>query len=154
MLSGALEKAEALTWRVGCWGRCAVRARTLLLLLLLRLWGGTLWCRLLALVVGVQLTSSFRNCGLCLALAHGIWIICPRRRSSTTNTCITGCWVRWAGCVALVAKFCSFERLIVLITIKGAMLACDEFPTILLIHGVGTDCTIRFALCGYVCRKI
>lgn len=86
LLGGALEKAEALAWGVGCWGGGAVGARALLLLL--RLWRGSLWCSLLALVVGAQLGPSFCTRGLCLVLAHGVRIICPRRRSTTTGTCI------------------------------------------------------------------
>ena len=86
LLGGALEEAEALAWRVGCWGGCAVGAGALLLLL--RLWRGALWCGLLTLVVGAQLGPSFCDRSLCLVLAYRVWVVCSRRRTTTTGTCI------------------------------------------------------------------
>lgn len=56
--------------------------------------------------------------------------------------------------MALVGKIAAFERLIVFITVKRTVLTGDEFPAIILVHGVGADCAVGFALCGGVCHDI
>ena len=56
--------------------------------------------------------------------------------------------------MALVAKTAAFEVLSVLVTVKGAVLTGDEFPSVLLVHGVGADSTVGFTLCGDVCPNI